>query len=307
MIELAVSSRNELTARKNTHSSYWAFADRAPEGSYFEIQDGITIASPELCFVQLMPRLSFYGRLAIGYELCGRYSVVGDYMTKAQDFRFARPSDSDYGEQLGEFRTAEPIDVAAHTRMTSRKTSLTNVEKLVAYVEGLPAMKGKLAAQKCLHWVIDNAYSPREADLAINMCLPPRYGGFGLPKPKLNHAFAMSREGERLTGRRQLVCDCFWPQHGIALEYDSNLYHTGNAQYVQDLNKVAALENMGIRVITFSTDLFNEFFTFENYMNSIRANMGFEPIKLTAEKSRKRSELFTVIRSAKNRSLFHTS
>ena len=273
-------------------TKYWAACDHAPPGSYYELEKGVIIASPELSFVQMAPGRTMYRRLSLAYELCGYYSTVRQV---GETGRSSKLGNAQVGYQKGGESIARPY----RSGLTALDTPLSSREKIALYIESLPATKGKALAKACLPWLCDHSRSPMESNLAISMCLPPRYGGFGIPEPIMNEPIKLKGTMAGIAQREQVVCDLYWPQFKLALEYDSNQYHEGNTQYARDLGKIAALENNGIRVVTITTAIFNELFAFERYMKGIRSYIGLPPIRETDKKLEKRTELFKEIRATR--------
>ena len=120
-------------------------------GSFFEVRPGIYVASPELIFLQMASILDLPHLVKLGDELCSSYR------------------EDDY-------------DARGFMQVTPR----TNVARLARYIDKMAGCKGAKAARYALRFVAGNAASPMEVALVMLLCLPKRYGGYGLPLPEMN-------------------------------------------------------------------------------------------------------------------------
>ena len=178
--------------------------------------NGFRVCSPELCFVQMATLWNLPKLIELGFELCGAYDL----------------SDNSY-------RTCAP---------------LTSVEKLTAYANSLDKTHGKRKAIKALRYVANGSASSRETILTMLLTLPYRMGGYGLKQPLLNHRIDLGRRERRIAGKNYLVCDLYWPEAKLDVEYDSRLHHAGEAEQEKDSARRTALAYAGILVITVSSD-----------------------------------------------------
>jgi len=77
--------------------------------------------------------------------------------------------------------------------------------------------------------------------------------GFKLTDPVLNARVTPSKAARGSSQKAFYTCDLFWPDHSLAVEYDSNLFHTG-AEHISEDSKIRnTLTLMGITVITITT------------------------------------------------------
>lgn len=121
-------------------------ATALPEGSYLELGGGLWIPCPELLFVEMGPYLSPVAHQLLGMELCGGYAKPDTYLMP-------------------------PV---------------TSAEKVRAYVEELRGMEGLPQARLVAPRLIDNAWSPREAIIALLARRPTSRLGYGMPPIVLN-------------------------------------------------------------------------------------------------------------------------
>lgn len=187
-----------------------------PPGSLVRIGSDDLAASPELCLFQLASMVPLSKAVQIGYELCGTYNIDG-YASSG----------------------------------FTRRDPLTTPELCRSFMRKMTARPGLQAARKAVDLIIPGSASPMETIVAMLLSIPRRLGGYGLPQPILNAKIKVT--GSRLrsgwsSGMR--ICDLYWPDHRVAVEYDSNDWHVGNDRISSDASRRVTLENAGVNVIT---------------------------------------------------------
>lgn len=185
-----------------------------PAGCFAHISGSVFASTPEFAFTQMANKLTFYQLIALGFELCGTYA-----------------SDA-YGHPAS---NAFPLSSAA---------------RLTAFVDRAAGFRHRPMALRALAHILDGSASPRETHVAMMLSLPYRYGGYGFPKPIMNQTVRLPR-GTNNTGGH-LVCDLYWPQWKLDLEYDSNEHHAGEDRIGKDAQRRARLESIGITSINVS-------------------------------------------------------
>ncbi|MDR1082625.1 MAG: hypothetical protein LBL27_02000 [Coriobacteriales bacterium] len=188
-----------------------------PDGSFFDTGHGILVSSPELCYLQMAETLSLLDLIKLGFEFCGTYRRDND-------------ADNDVG-----FRA---------------ELALTSKSKIAAFLARMPGARGHKLAVKALSYVLDNSASPMETVLALMLCLPYRLGGYGFPAPQMNHRVSVTQEAKKASKKHYYLCDLFWPDAKLDLEYDSNAYHANAIRIAEDSSRRNALAYMGVSVIT---------------------------------------------------------
>lgn len=186
-----------------------------PPGSLARIDGDVFVTSPELSFLHQGSERDFPGLVGLGYELCGSYRLAP-------------------GTPRG-FRDGPP---------------LTSPESIAWVIEQSGHSRGVKEARKALPYLVSNAHSPMETVVALLLCLPVPRGGRGLPFPEMNGRIGVTDEAMRCTRRRYFECDLLWRVPGLALEYDSDAFHTGSDRIANDAARRNALASMGITVIT---------------------------------------------------------
>lgn len=163
------------------------------------------VGTPEACFLQMASCSDVVELARIGCELCGTYALVdGRYRFD----RFPRSSG----------------------------------KALARYVESAGSVHGAKRARQTLRFICDGSASPMETALVLLLCLPVRYGGYGLPFPQLNYPITV--------GKRRYVCDLYWPESRYALEYDSTQFHADDERLNLDSARRSHLESAGIHVVS---------------------------------------------------------
>ena len=218
-----------------------------PSGSFIRMGSGLIASSPELCFLQMAGELSLIELVSLGFELCGSYRLNKENTT-GQDVISKG------------FRSDLP---------------LTNVAKLNSYTKKTVHIKGCKNARRAISFIIDGAASPMETILTMLLTLPYRFGGYGFPKPILNFGIDIPQsigesnsifpvmitinyngsiaESKNISAEKsKYYCDLFWPDRKIALEYDSDEYHTGSSRIEKDAIRRNTLASAGVTVVTAS-------------------------------------------------------
>lgn len=186
-----------------------------PKGSFVRMGDGVFLGTPALTFVQLAERAPFARLVELGFELCGTYRL--DYR-QTQGFSFGEP--------------------------------LLSVGVLRRRVRSLKGARGSDKALRALAYVRDRSASPMETKLAMLLCLPRRLGGYGLPQPQMNYRIDIGERSRKAAAKGYYVCDLFWPEARVAVEYDSDLFHTGSEHIANDAGRRNALLAQGVTVVT---------------------------------------------------------
>jgi len=219
-LHVLVGSRNVRKVRKDMycHVSQGKF----PDGSFIKTSSGLIVSSPELCFLQMASVLSFIDLIALGYEFCGSYRL-----------------DKESAEGKG-FRD---------------DLSLTNIASLQSYASKSVGRKGRMNALRALSFIAEGSASPMETVLAMLLTLPYRLGGYGFSKPLLNSRINVRKnigKSKSRSNKSVYYCDLYWPDERIAVEYDSDAFHTGSDRIFKDAIRRNALAGVGVKVVTVS-------------------------------------------------------
>lgn len=204
-------------ARRETHMVKLRCVSTAlPAGSLAEActieGTRILVATPELCFVLMAAQLGEWELAAFGHELCG-----------------------DFWDDGGRPRKRAPLSTPA---------------RLQAYAAAAEGVTGSKRARRIARHLAQSASSPEQAQVAMLACLPRSLGGMGCKTPQLNARIEAPDVVARLIGSRDIAPDLYWPDAGIALEFDNRKGH-GSATF-DDLGarKRNAYRMMGIGLET---------------------------------------------------------
>lgn len=175
------------------------------------------VVSPELLYAQMAHSLNMLELIQLGFELCGSYSLnpSGDGFWQREPYTSVK--------DIARFLTSQQ-------RCVSRKAS------------------------NALRFVLDGAASPREVQLALLMTLPRHKGGYGLPQPNLNSKIAVPRVAKHIIPKSHYVCDLLWPEQHVAMEYDSDAFHTGTQKIAEDSSRRNALNMLGVSLVTVTNE-----------------------------------------------------
>lgn len=217
--------------------------------------EGLCCLGPELTLLHLATSLHPLALLMLAHELCGRYRICQD-----------PPG----------FFEAEP---------------LTNTRRLSALVEASAGVPGAKPLRTLLPYLSENARSPMESAVALMVGLPQRLGGLGLPRPTLNQRISPGRRGRAATSAHFYDCDLFWPQARLALEYDSDLCHTGADRLNSDAARRTALLALGITVVTATRDQIYRPRQFRQLETTLRRQLGVRRQVRCADFERRQEEL----------------
>ncbi len=189
-----------------------------PARPFVDVGLGIYVCSPELCFCRLATAFKNPIEPAlIGLKLAGTYRIANN-------------------------KTSSATSTAKAVPITSAKSLAISAERY----KGAYATAAQVAAR----YVLDLSASPAESFIALVLTLPKRLGGFGLPAPVLNHKISTSHGLRQAVFGKAFYCDLFWPNAKLALEYDSDEFHTGSKKIERDARRRNALSSLGITVIT---------------------------------------------------------
>ncbi len=212
-IDVLVANKSDIRRSAFAVGRLWGAA--VPHKALYGVSDRCLVSSPEFTFLQMAQQLDVLGLVQFGFELCGSYALDQD---------------------------AESGFVA--------RSPITDVESLRAFARLFPGRLGSAAALRACRFILDGSASPMETILAMLLCLPLAKGGYGIASPQLNHVISINRSACRVAHQAHLVCDCYWPDSKVAVEYDSDAFHTGAEKIYADSKRRMTLGYLGIEVIT---------------------------------------------------------
>lgn len=150
-------------------------------------------------------------------------------------------------------------------RLLVREPRMT-VLSLNAYLARIGTYYGIRKARTAAQHLLNDSASPMETALSMLLCLPTSMGGYGLPKPHLNYPITQERKLYR--------CDLCWPDKNLALEYDSDLYHSSFEKLHADSTRRIQIEASRMHVISVSKRQLFDAGTFDRLAHAIAPYLG---------------------------------
>jgi very-short-patch-repair endonuclease len=140
----------------------------------------------------------------------------------------------------------------------------------------MKGVRGQKRAARALRYITDNSASPAETTLTMLLTLPYMLGGYKFPMPHLNTRLNFVGIARRSSSKSYYVCDLYWPDFQLAVEYDSDQFHTGANRIANDSKRRNSLTQLGVIVITVTNDQLRSIKEFANLAGQIAVNMNRE-------------------------------
>ena len=230
-----------------------------PDGALYRVAEDVYVTGPEFSLLLLSKGTPFNELIMLCSEVCGRYALErGD-----RGF-FDRPA-------------------------------LSSVSKINAFLDKVGSESGVAKLRRALRYAVDNSRSPMESALATIMALPTRCGGFGFPKPTMNHRFHLSMEAARVAGRQYVEFDLFFPDCNLGIEYDSRQYHVNDERFESDARRNNTLRHLGFSIVNITRRQVQDPVVFVGIMAQVASELG-KPNNVSesglAKREALRAELF---------------
>ena len=166
------------------------------------------VTSPEFTYLQVASKLDFIGTILAGSALCSDYFL----------------------NQNG------------HGGVSQRQNGpLTSRAVIAKFLATQGRKRGIVPAKRALQHIVEKARSPREASLALLLCLPYNLGGFNLGTVELNKPIELeNRYGEKITRIPDLTIqlkDKRQKRAMVLLDYDPATTHSGVQKITRDLDR----------------------------------------------------------------------
>jgi len=247
-LPLEVSVVDQDCRRESAFVKSHVESRKLPEGCMVDLGGDVSVASPELCFVQMANRLSLVKLIELGLELCGTYTLAVS------------------GEAGGSFELSD--------RGFNNHPPLTSVKKLKSVTDRMEGVWGLQKAKTAIQYLADRSNSPMETILFMLVSLPYKHGGYSLPKPELNYLIPTVETAREPYAKTYRYCDLYWPQAGIAVEYDSDMYHTGATRIARDSIRRNALIDADVIVLTMTSQQLYNWQELENTVRQVANKLG---------------------------------
>lgn len=131
--------------------------------------------------------------------------------------------------------------------LLQRRSPLTTCDDLARACAWFTGHPGVARNKRLLPFVREGARSPMEVRLVLLLCLPMRFGGYGLPWPELNASVSVG-DGREVGGAVAATPDLLWRDASFALEYDSVAYHASDRARDGDSIRRNTLGQAGVAV-----------------------------------------------------------
>ena len=245
-LEITVRARESIKKSKMIRAH--VFSRDLPEGSIIDVGNGLYVASPELCYYQVTGKLSLPRILQLALEFCGSYSLPANNTVRSD------PSFMDKG--------------------FIERPALTSKEKLTAFYSQMRNSINQRQTSRSLRFISNGSASPMETALTILLTLPYHYGGYGFDLPELNTPITPVKAALQNSSKSYYRCDLYWRKLRLAMEYDSDRFHSGSEQIARDSMKRNSLQAMGVTVITVTKQQVNSTFEFERIARQLAVHFG---------------------------------
>ena len=175
----------------------------------------------------------------------------------------------------------------------------TTPKKLVSFAERAAAqgIHGYNYALQAAAYLKAGSHSPAETNVFLLLCLPKRYGGYGVKPPLLNPPLLLTDNGYRLirngAGGFGVIRrpDLFWSESKLALEYESDMAHSTRERLSEDSKRRGELEKAGIHVLTLTRKQLYNAESFDKIARTIIRLTGGRQRNVTLEQHRNRADL----------------
>lgn len=205
------------------HVTFHTRNDPLPLGSLARIEKDVFVVMPEYVIVQAAVEASFPQLVDLCYEFCGTYTPS------------ANPSPKDFNQRPE-----------------------TSIQKIESYLSRASSLHGVRLARRAIRYALPGSASVAETTLSMLFTLPYMNGGCSLSRPKLNYRIDPGCRARRNVSQDYYKCDLFWEKASLAVEYESNLCHTGAERIAKDSQRRDELAGMGVTVVTITArQLFN--------------------------------------------------
>ena len=204
------------------------------------------ITSPEFTYLQIASKLDFIGTILAGSALCSDYFLNQD----------------------------------GHGGVSQRQNGLlTNRAAIAKFLATQERKRGIIPAKRALQHIVEKARSPREASLALLLCLPYNLGGFNLGAVELNKPIKLeNRYGEKITRVPDLTIqlkDKRQKRATVLLDYDPAVTHSGNQKVMRDLDRENELvTDVQCPHFSVSGEMLKSFESVQGLVRQIRASTG---------------------------------
>jgi len=258
-IDVLVSDAKSRRNSKGLACHVWSAP--IPRRSFFEIEKGIYVSTPEFLFLQMAGQLPIPQLIQLGFELCGCYV----------------------------------IDPHAKRGMKRTKHPMTTPLAIAQYLQDAGNCYGYAKAMRALRWIVPNSWSPMETDVTILLTLPKKVGGYQLLSPLLNRKVYLEGEYRRRARSDHYYLDASWKNADgtrlVALEFLGDEDHTGKIAQGRDRTREIILDQLGITTFGITSYQVFRIDEFDTAVQALCKSIGCAYRKPTASQIEKKREL----------------
>lgn len=113
-----------------------------------------------------------------------------------------------------------------------------------------------------MNYAIQNSASPAETNLYILLCGPRKLGFFQIRRLIFNKEIKLSYDAVKISGQNCVTPDLINLNKKIAIEYDSNAFHSNTFQDQKDKRRIMSLTHDGWRVFVVTAYQMNNYNSF---------------------------------------------
>ena len=211
-----------------------------PEGSFYDLGDGVMVPSPAFTFVRLAPELTVAELIAYGDELCGHYV----------------------------------FDETAQRGMRKREIPLVTKSQLELMVTSAHGMRGRDRALIALPHIVEHSASPMETMDEMLLCLPYRLGGYGIDVPTMNHYIEFSEKAISIAGQSFCYCDLCWVKEFLGCEHQGLFDHSQPKAFAADRARINGLKADGYEIVELTNVQVSDLQAFEEIALYLARRLG---------------------------------
>ncbi len=263
-VDLLVPNKSCYSRGKEAVFHVWK--EFFPPHSFVRIHDQVLVSTPYFAALQLAMacrsnRLSKEAAQASAEEEARlrRELGIGGEPSSAKDLarwdniaRIVRSAQvlSDF---MGTYRyvPSDPTKKSNEPSVTFGTKPIITTDAFDKYLVDMGSVRGIVRAREVAALAFAGAASPMETLLALMLTLPPRMGGFGLPRPQLNSDIPIDPTKRELLSQDALCADLCWTEQKVILEYygwDEH-FDAGPKKVAKDTSRANTLTALGWTVL----------------------------------------------------------
>jgi len=267
---------NQKAKRKSRIVKTRVYTKPTPDWGIVDLGNDVAVSSPEFCFFQMAGEISLIKLIELGYELCGTYSKLVKNV-KNQEHNSRREQEHNNKHEQ-EYINGYEVNQKLETKKSANygHSKITSTKDLGMMTKRLKGMQGQRNASRAVKYIDDGSASPMETILIMLLSLPQNLGGYGLSAPELNFRIDLGKIARKGSQKSYYVCDLYWPESKLAVEYDSDKFHTGADHIAKDSMKRADLAAQGITVLTVTSRQIRNVFELDGFAKLVAAKLGIQ-------------------------------